>query len=175
VHGVLAGCTPLALSTWHGRTGLSVLPPLSLGWSEQTWADRVLVDLTELRIYARGVYSARWTDFQEPQRELRASRNPRTRLWLGMTSIIWLICLVMSAPLGCSAASSWTSSIRSDDDRKCLYFFPRRPRGDKSSRSWRQARFLSGPSDNSRAGPSADVNNSPLAYLSHSTECAPGR
>jgi hypothetical protein len=58
VSTVLAGGTPLALSTWHGRTGLSCLPPLKRRRSQQAWADSVAIDVSELRSYAQAVYAA---------------------------------------------------------------------------------------------------------------------
>jgi hypothetical protein len=66
VGGVLAGRSPLALSTWAGRTGLDELPPLgrliSRPLSEQpnwsTWGRRVQIDLPMLQAYARAVYAA---------------------------------------------------------------------------------------------------------------------
>jgi DinB superfamily len=58
VNGVLAAGTPLALSSWVGRTGLSEMPPLAgpTGWRD--WGRRVRLDLTELQTYARAVYAA---------------------------------------------------------------------------------------------------------------------
>jgi hypothetical protein len=55
---VLAARTPLALSSWAGRTGLSELPPLarSTGW--HVWGRRVRLDLAALRPYAHAVYAA---------------------------------------------------------------------------------------------------------------------
>jgi hypothetical protein len=58
VSSVLAGCRPLALSTWRGRTGLSRLPPLGRCRSERTWADNVDINVAELRTYAQAVYAA---------------------------------------------------------------------------------------------------------------------
>src|SRR5581483_12006175 len=45
VHCVLAAGTPLALSTWAGRTGLSELPPLARSDDWRGWACRVRLDL----------------------------------------------------------------------------------------------------------------------------------
>lgn len=58
VNGVLAAGTPLALSTWAGRTGLSEIPPLAgtSGW--RAWACRVRLDEARLRRYARAVYAS---------------------------------------------------------------------------------------------------------------------
>jgi hypothetical protein len=58
VNVVLGHGTPLALSTWAGRTGLSQLPPLARSADWQHWARRVRVDLAELRSYAQAVYAA---------------------------------------------------------------------------------------------------------------------
>jgi len=58
VNGVLAARTPLALSSWAGRTGLSELPPLAGPTDWPAWARRVRLDLAELRPYARAVYAA---------------------------------------------------------------------------------------------------------------------
>lgn len=58
VNGVLAARTPLALSSWAGRTGLSELPPLAGTTDWRVWARRVRLDLSELRPYARAVYAA---------------------------------------------------------------------------------------------------------------------
>jgi hypothetical protein len=58
VNGVLAAGTPLALSTWVGRTGLSEMPPLAKPTDWRGWARRVRLDLAELRPYARAVYAA---------------------------------------------------------------------------------------------------------------------
>jgi hypothetical protein len=58
VNAVLAAATPLALSTWAGRTGLSDLPPLAGPTACRAWARRVRVNLAELRAYAQAVYAA---------------------------------------------------------------------------------------------------------------------
>jgi hypothetical protein len=57
VNGVLAKGTPLALSTWAGRTGLSVMPPLIGTADWRAWAHHVRLD-PALRRYARAVYAA---------------------------------------------------------------------------------------------------------------------
>jgi len=58
VNGVLGGGTPLALSTWIGRTGVSEIPSLAdpTGWD--AWARRVQLNVGELRPYARAVYAS---------------------------------------------------------------------------------------------------------------------
>jgi hypothetical protein len=58
VNGVLAKGTPLALSSWAGRTGLSEMPPLlgTAGWD--AWARNVRFDAAQLRPYARAVYAS---------------------------------------------------------------------------------------------------------------------
>jgi hypothetical protein len=58
VNGVLSGGTPLALSTWAGRTGVSEIPtPVDSGnW--RAWTRRVRLDFGELRPYARAVYAS---------------------------------------------------------------------------------------------------------------------
>ena len=58
VNGVLAKGTPLALSTWLGRTGLSELPacPVAADWN--AWARRVRLDHARLRFYARAVFAS---------------------------------------------------------------------------------------------------------------------
>jgi DinB superfamily len=55
VNGILGAGTPLALSTWIGRTGISEIPLLAdpTGW--RAWAQRVRLDFDELRPYARAV------------------------------------------------------------------------------------------------------------------------
>jgi hypothetical protein len=58
VNGVLAAGTPLALSSWAARTGLSELPPLAGPTDWRAWARRVRLDLAELRAYARAVYAS---------------------------------------------------------------------------------------------------------------------
>ena len=58
VNIVVAGSRPLALSTWRGRTGLSRLPPLGQCRSGRTWADKVDINVAELRTYAQAVYAA---------------------------------------------------------------------------------------------------------------------
>ncbi len=58
VNGVLAAGTPLALSTWVGRTGLSELPRLAGPIDWRAWARRVRLDQAELRPYARAVYAS---------------------------------------------------------------------------------------------------------------------
>jgi hypothetical protein len=57
LNGVLAAGTPLALSTWAGRTGLSELPPLAGSADWHAWARRVRLELADLRPYARAVYA----------------------------------------------------------------------------------------------------------------------
>ncbi|MDB5076967.1 MAG: DinB family protein [Chloroflexi bacterium] len=58
VNGVLAARSPLAHSTWLGRTGISELPPLAGSTDWRAWAHRVQLDLAVLRPYARAVYAA---------------------------------------------------------------------------------------------------------------------
>jgi len=58
VNGALAAGTPLALSTWAGRTGLSELPPFAELAEWGAWACRVRLDRARLRAYARAVYAA---------------------------------------------------------------------------------------------------------------------
>jgi len=56
VSGVLAGGSPLALSTWAGRTGLSALPAMEAAIDWEAWARAVRIDLPAVRRYARAVY-----------------------------------------------------------------------------------------------------------------------
>ena len=58
VNGVLAKGSPLALSTWVGRTGLSEMPPCVVATDWDAWARRVRLDLARLRVYARTVYAS---------------------------------------------------------------------------------------------------------------------
>jgi hypothetical protein len=58
VNGVLATGTPLALSTWVGRTGVSEMPALADLPDWRAWAQQVRLDLGELRPYARAVYAS---------------------------------------------------------------------------------------------------------------------
>jgi hypothetical protein len=58
VNGVLGGGTPLALSTWFGRTGVSEMPLLSDLTDWRAWAQRVRLDFGGLRTYARAVYAS---------------------------------------------------------------------------------------------------------------------
>ncbi len=58
INAVLANGTPLALSTWAGRTGLSVMPPLIGTADWRAWAHHVRLDPAQLRRYARAVYAA---------------------------------------------------------------------------------------------------------------------
>lgn len=58
VNGVLATGTPLALSSWLGRTGVSEMPSLAEPTDWRAWARQVRLDLTELRPYARAVYAS---------------------------------------------------------------------------------------------------------------------
>jgi hypothetical protein len=58
VSGIFANGTPLALSTWHRRTGLSELPPLCGGAARQAWAKRVGIDAAALHAYAHAVHAA---------------------------------------------------------------------------------------------------------------------
>lgn len=58
VGGVLAGGSPLALSTWAGRTGASELPPLPGPVDWPGWARRVELDLAGLRAYGAAVHAA---------------------------------------------------------------------------------------------------------------------
>jgi hypothetical protein len=58
INGVLATGTPLAFSTWVGRTGVSEIPSLAAPTDWRTWAQKVRLDLTGLRPYARAVYAS---------------------------------------------------------------------------------------------------------------------
>jgi hypothetical protein len=58
VNGVLGAGTPLALSTWAGRTGVSEIPSLADSNNWCAWAQRVRLDFGELRSYARAVYAS---------------------------------------------------------------------------------------------------------------------
>jgi hypothetical protein len=55
VNGVLGLGEPLALSTWAGRTGLSVIPPLIGAIDWRAWSHRVRLDWNNVRAYARAV------------------------------------------------------------------------------------------------------------------------
>jgi hypothetical protein len=57
VNGMLKGGTPLAMSTWAGKVGISEPPPgMEESWNE--WGRRVRVDVSALRQYAQAVYKA---------------------------------------------------------------------------------------------------------------------
>jgi hypothetical protein len=58
VNGVLGAGTPLALSTWVRRTGVSEIPSLADLTDWRGWAQRVRLDFGELRPYARAVYAS---------------------------------------------------------------------------------------------------------------------
>lgn len=58
MNGVLGAATPLALSTWIGRTGVSEIPWLADPTSWRAWARHVRLDFGELRPYARAVYAS---------------------------------------------------------------------------------------------------------------------
>jgi hypothetical protein len=58
VNGVLAAGSPLALSTWAGRTGLDPLPGLGAPIDWRAWARAVQLDLARVRSYASAVYDA---------------------------------------------------------------------------------------------------------------------
>jgi hypothetical protein len=58
VNGVLGGGTPLAISTWLGRTGLSELPPCLVAADWNAWARHVHLDPARLRAYARAVFAS---------------------------------------------------------------------------------------------------------------------
>ena len=102
VNGVLAAGTPLALSTWVGRTGLSDLPPLAGPIDWRAWAQRVRLDLATLRRDAHVVYAA--TD-----RYLAALpdsvRDPaRDETWTWLLSALLLTLAVRSGEIGCLRA-----------------------------------------------------------------------
>jgi hypothetical protein len=102
VNGVLAAGTPLALSTWRGRTGLSDLPPLAAPTEWRAWARRVRLDLPALRRYARAVYAA--TD-----RYLAAvpddGRDPaRDETWPWILSALLLTLAMRRGEIGCLLA-----------------------------------------------------------------------
>ncbi len=58
VNGVLASGTPLALSSWSGRTGLSAVPVFASNAEWASWARHVRIDPAQLRRYAGAVYDA---------------------------------------------------------------------------------------------------------------------
>jgi hypothetical protein len=58
INGVLASGTPLALSTWAGRTGLSELPTLAHPTDWRAWSHDVRINLAQVRPYARAVHAA---------------------------------------------------------------------------------------------------------------------
>jgi hypothetical protein len=58
VNGVLAAGSPLALSTWAGRTGLDPLPALGAPIDWPAWARAVRLDPAAVRAYASAVYEA---------------------------------------------------------------------------------------------------------------------
>jgi hypothetical protein len=58
VNGVLSAGTPLALSTWAGRTGVSEIPALADSVNWRAWVQRVRLDFGELRPYARAVFAS---------------------------------------------------------------------------------------------------------------------
>jgi DinB superfamily len=58
INSVLGTRTPLALSTWAGRTGVSSTFSLGEPADWRAWAQKVQVDLAQLRPYARAVYAS---------------------------------------------------------------------------------------------------------------------
>ena len=58
INGVLSGGSPLAFSTWVGRTGVSEIPSLVEPTNWSGWAEHVRLNLAELRSYARAVYAS---------------------------------------------------------------------------------------------------------------------
>jgi hypothetical protein len=58
INSVLGAGTPLALSTWAGRTGVSEILSLGEPTDWRAWAQQVQVDLAQLRSYARAVYAS---------------------------------------------------------------------------------------------------------------------
>jgi hypothetical protein len=58
VNGVLAAGTPLALSSWAGRSGISELPPLAGSDDWRAWGRQVRLDLDQLLPYAHAVHAA---------------------------------------------------------------------------------------------------------------------
>gem|GEM_PF-170932 len=58
VNGVLAARSPLALSTWAGRTGLDPLPWLGAPIDWPAWGGTVRLNLAGVRAYASAVYDA---------------------------------------------------------------------------------------------------------------------
>jgi len=58
INGFLAARTPLALSTWRGRTGLSELPRLAAPIDWCPWAGRVQFEPAHFQSYAQAVYAA---------------------------------------------------------------------------------------------------------------------
>ena len=58
VNCVLTARTPLALSTWAGRTGIDPLPGLGAPIDWPAWARTVRLDLARVRFYAGAVYDA---------------------------------------------------------------------------------------------------------------------
>ena len=58
INGVLASGTPLALSTWVGRTGIRGMPSFAELTDWHAWAHQVQLDFVELRPYARAVYAS---------------------------------------------------------------------------------------------------------------------
>jgi hypothetical protein len=58
VNGVLAAGSPLALSTWANRTGVTEIPPPAVLADWRAWVCRAPIDLVQLSVYAQAVYAA---------------------------------------------------------------------------------------------------------------------
>jgi hypothetical protein len=56
LNGMGRGIAPLMAGSWAGKTGLSELPPADGKWHD--WSLRVNIDMTALRAYAQGVFTA---------------------------------------------------------------------------------------------------------------------
>jgi hypothetical protein len=56
VNMIIRGQTPLVMGAWAGKAGISEPPPMP-GGDMFGWANRVKVDLSQLKAYAKAVYA----------------------------------------------------------------------------------------------------------------------
>jgi hypothetical protein len=111
VNGILGAGTPLAFSTWIGRTGISEIPWLADPSSWRAWAHRVRLDFGELRPYARAVYAstdAYLADLRDDALDQSPDKIPACvlnalllRLSTRRGEIAWLDAIDCHSPMAC--------------------------------------------------------------------------
>ena len=101
INGMLKGSTPLCVTTWTGKMGLSELPPMPGPGEEglppwDGWARRVKVDQAALQKYAQAVYAATDEYLASLTNEDLNRTLDLSGMGVGQQTLGWLLSLMLA-------------------------------------------------------------------------------